>query len=83
MARTKKTTATLPATSAVSADQVFLTEAELLERWRNTIALKTLKNWRSQGKGPTFKRLGGPAGVVLYSLKDVEAFEETTPPAYG
>ena len=51
----------------------FLTPAELVARWRGTITLKTLENWRSTGKGPDFYR---PArGVVLYRFSDVDAWE--------
>ena len=32
---------------------------------------KTLHNWRAQGRGPAFVKLGGR---VLYPIRDLEAF---------
>ena len=51
----------------------FLTPAELSERWRNRINVRTLANWRSQGNGPNFVKIGG---AIAYRLSDVEEWEK-------
>ncbi len=52
----------------------LLTPAELAERWR--IHWKTLSNWRVQGRGPAYVKLGtGKAMRVLYRIEDVERYE--------
>ncbi|MCB1503123.1 MAG: helix-turn-helix domain-containing protein [Bauldia sp.] len=50
--------------------EVFLTEAELAERWRHS--LRTLQRWRMNGKGPRSIRIGRR---TVYRISDVEAFE--------
>ena len=45
-------------------------QKELARRW--LISPRTLEQWRWQGRGPQFLKLGGR---VLYRLADVEAFE--------
>ena len=50
---------------------IRLTEAEVAKRLRKSP--KTLRNWRSSGKGPNFMKL---EGRILYQLVDVEAFEK-------
>ena len=47
-----------------------LDQNELAERWRNSP--RTLEQWRWQGKGPKYLKIGGRA---IYRLKDIEAFE--------
>ena len=49
-----------------------LQPGELVKRWRNLISLGTLANWRSNGTGPNFLKLGGR---ILYRRVDVEAWE--------
>ena len=53
-----------------SQPQVFVTEAELAERWRHS--LRSLQRWRADGKGPPFTRLGRR---IVYRLPDIENFE--------
>jgi len=36
----------------------LLTEGELLARYRGALALGTLRNWRVQGKGPPYLKIG-------------------------
>jgi len=48
----------------------YLTQAELAERWR--ISPRTLEQWRWQGRGPRYLKLGRR---VLYRLSDIEAHE--------
>ena len=50
----------------------YLTQSELSERWNNTIKVGTLRNWRNQGKGPSFVKLGSKA---VYPLVEVEKYE--------
>jgi hypothetical protein len=45
-------------------------QIHLAERWR--MSPRTLEQWRWQGRGPRFLKLGGR---VLYPVKEVEAFE--------
>lgn len=49
----------------------FLTSDALAVRW--FVSPNTLSQWRWNGKGPQFLKIGGR---VLYRLHDVEAFEE-------
>ncbi|HCK84703.1 MAG TPA: DNA-binding protein [Hyphomonadaceae bacterium] len=41
----------------------FFTEEEVIARYRGTISLGTLRNWRSQRIGPTYQKVGK---TVLY-----------------
>lgn len=56
---------------------LHLEQKELAERWR--MSPRTLEQWRWQGRGPRFLKLGGR---VVYPVKEVEAFEGT-PTLYG
>lgn len=47
-----------------------LHQAELAERWR--VSARTLERWRWQRQGPRYIKIGGR---VVYTLRDVEAFE--------
>ena len=47
-----------------------LDQASLAERWR--VSKRTLEQWRWQGKGPKYLKIGGR---VAYRLADIEAFE--------
>src|SRR5581483_2936758 len=51
----------------------LLTEAEVVERYRNTISAGTLKNWRSAKRGPAFVKLGRRP---LYPKALLERWEE-------
>lgn len=50
----------------------YLTQDELLTRWRGEIRLATLNTWRSRKQGPPYVKIGGR---VLYPLKGVEEYE--------
>lgn len=50
----------------------FFTPAELETRWENRISTRTMANWRAQGNGPRFTKIGGR---VLYPVQAVEAWE--------
>jgi hypothetical protein len=49
---------------------IWLTAAELAERWRMTS--RTLDRWRVGGYGPAWHVIGGR---ILYRLEDIEDFE--------
>lgn len=50
----------------------YLTPAEMAERYAGKITVGTLANWRSQGVGPKFSKIGGR---ILYPLAAVEEWE--------
>ncbi len=54
-------------------NEVYLTPDEVEERYRGQITLRTLRNWRSQGKGPPFTKIGGG---ILYSLDQLMLWEK-------
>jgi hypothetical protein len=47
-----------------------LDQRHLADRWQ--ISPRTLEQWRWQGRGPRFLKLGGR---VVYPLTEIEAFE--------
>jgi hypothetical protein len=47
-----------------------LDQKHLAERW--LISPRTLEQWRWQGRGPRYLKIGGR---VVYRLADIEAFE--------
>ncbi len=54
-------------------DDVVLTPEELSSRWKNLIKPNTLSNWRQNGKGPKFVKLGNNVG---YTIAEVEKYEK-------
>ncbi|GEM_PF-1345664 len=53
----------------------YLTPGDLAQRWRMDV--KTLSNWRVQGKGPAYVKLGeGRNTKVLYPKEAIEAYEQ-------
>lgn len=56
-------------------EEVFLTPAEVVARWRNQVSPKTLSNWRTKSvrKGPTYVKTGRD---VLYPLAGVLEYEQ-------
>lgn len=52
---------------------VYLTPQEVIERWRGSHAVRTLANWRSQGKGPPATKIGTRS---LYRLDLLEKWEQ-------
>lgn len=50
----------------------FLTPSELSDRWGHRISPRTLANWRSQGAGPPFTKVGG---AILYSVDKLAEWE--------
>ena len=53
----------------------FLNETQLADLIG--LSLKTLRNWRNMGKGPTFRKWEG--GAVRYSSADVEKWIQRQP----
>lgn len=51
----------------------YLTPEQLSARLANRITPRTLANWRSQGLGPKFTRLGGR---IAYPIHAVEEWEQ-------
>jgi hypothetical protein len=50
----------------------YLTQEELLLRWKGEIKLTTLSTWRSRKLGPPYTKIGGR---VLYPVEGVEEYE--------
>lgn len=53
-------------------DKRFLTPTEVAERWGNRVCTRTMANWRTQGNGPRFTKIGGR---VLYPLDKLIEWE--------
>lgn len=51
----------------------YLTPAELVDRYKAAITVRTLANWRSIGEGPSYTKIGGR---VLYPLDAVINWEQ-------
>ena len=74
------------ATEPVSANATMLRPQQLGERWR--VSPETLADWRKNGTGPTYVKLGFSAtSLVRYMVPDIEAWEASlpriTPVAWG
>ena len=52
----------------------YITADELLIRFKHSVKKRTIANWRSNGDGPKYMKIGGR---VLYSLAAVIAWEKT------
>lgn len=50
---------------------IFLTSIDLAKRWM--MPDKTLSQWRWNGRGPKFTKIGRH---ILYKIEDIEKFEE-------
>lgn len=49
----------------------MITAVELAERWQ--IPVRTLGQWRYEGRGPEYVKIGG---AVRYRLADIQAYED-------
>ena len=58
-----------------AAELEILSPEDLVARWRGAVKARTLRDWRRQGKGPEWFRLGGGRSPVLYRLEAVRAWE--------
>lgn len=54
----------------------FLTAEEVSERYRGSVSVGTLRNWRTMKIGPSFVKIGK---AVLYPIDELEAWGKTTP----
>ena len=61
-----------------SARVEFLSDPELSARWG--LKAGTLSNWRCQGRGPTFIKIGGS---VRYKIADILAYEDDSARVIG
>jgi hypothetical protein len=52
----------------------YLTPTELAARYKGSITVRTLANWRSTGNGPRFTKIGGR---VLYPVDAVIEWEKS------
>lgn len=55
------------------AQSKFLTAEEVAERYRGSISVGTLRNWRAMRVGPSFVKIGK---AVLYPIDELEAWDE-------
>ena len=51
----------------------FLTAEEVSERYRGTISLGTLRNWRAKRIGPAYVKLGK---AVLYPIEELDMWDQ-------
>lgn len=51
----------------------FLTPEEVAERYRGSVSVGTLRNWRAMKIGPSFVKIGK---AVLYRVDELEAWDE-------
>jgi Helix-turn-helix domain len=54
-------------------DNKFLTAEEVSERYRGSISVGTLRNWRAMRIGPTFVKIGK---AVLYPTNELDAWDQ-------
>nr|WIE89102.1 helix-turn-helix domain-containing protein [Mesorhizobium sp. WSM4875] len=54
-------------------DKKFLTAEEVSERYRGSISLGTLRNWRAKRIGPAYVKLGK---AVLYPMDELELWDQ-------
>jgi hypothetical protein len=54
-------------------DNKFLTAEEVSERYRGSISVGTLGNWRAMRIGPTFVKIGK---AVLYPISELDAWDQ-------
>lgn len=50
----------------------FLTPEEVAERYRGSVSVGTLRNWRAMKIGPSFVKIGK---AVLYRVDELEAWD--------
>lgn len=50
-----------------------LTTAEVSKYFGGNLSVRTLNNWRSQGKGPKFLRL---EGKIMYPIEELKKWEQ-------
>lgn len=50
----------------------YLSTKLMVERYNGGVSLKTLANWRSNGNGPPYTKIGG---CVMYPVDELEEWE--------
>jgi Helix-turn-helix domain len=53
-------------------ERKYLTAEEVSERYRGSVSVGTLRNWRAMKVGPTFIKIGK---AVLYPIDELEAWD--------
>lgn len=53
-------------------DRKFLTTEEVSERYRGSVSIGTLRNWRAMKIGPAFVKIGK---AVLYPTNELDAWD--------
>ena len=54
-------------------ERKYLTAEEVSERYRGSVSVGTLRNWRAMKVGPTFVKIGK---AVLYPIDELEAWDQ-------
>lgn len=54
-------------------ETTFLTPEEVAERYRGSVSVGTLRNWRAMKIGPSFVKIGK---AVLYRIDELEAWDD-------
>lgn len=60
-------------TDSTMSKKQYLTPEEVVDRYRGTMSIRTLANWRSMRTGPKFLKIGK---AVLYDEADLDAWDE-------
>jgi hypothetical protein len=61
-----------PYTEGSMDERKYLTADEVSERYRGSVSVGTLRNWRAMKVGPTFVKIGK---AVLYPIDELEAWD--------
>lgn len=62
-----------PSVAGGSMETKFLTPEEVSERYRGSVSVGTLRNWRAMKVGPSFVKIGK---AVLYPIDELEAWDQ-------
>jgi len=54
-------------------DLKYLTAEEVADRYRGTVSIGTLRNWRAMRVGPSFVKVGK---AVLYPVNELDAWDQ-------
>lgn len=54
-------------------ERKYLTVEEVSERYRNSISVGTLRNWRAMRIGPAYIKIGK---AVLYPIEELQAWDQ-------
>ena len=73
LANLKPIIRTFEGNNPITNKELYLTDEELVERFRGKVTKRTLANWRSNGEGPRPTKIGGR---VLYKIVEVVELEK-------